>query len=116
MMLDSDPRGRISMKTVEHALEHVELWVENTALKKAMKAFGAAVNSEPVNEATQMHHRDAMAARVVKPLPRDVVALLTRIEDAAGGEALVGPSWSELAGEDGNEWWTKVPNVTALQV
>ena len=49
-------------------------------------------------------------------MPRDVVALLTRIEDAAGGEALVGPSWSELAGEDGNEWWTKVPNVTALQV
>ncbi|CAM9948048.1 unnamed protein product [Laminaria digitata] len=112
-MLNSDPRCRISMKTLVATLEHPELWVENIALKKEMKAFGA--RNKPATTAMQMDHRNAVAARVVKPLPPDVVALVGRIEDDTGGEALVGPSWSELAGKDGNLWWTKVPAVTALQ-
>ncbi|CAM9235544.1 unnamed protein product [Laminaria digitata] len=116
VMLNSDPRRRISMKTVVATLEHPELWVRNIALKKAMNALGnGGVSSDPVMEARTMNYRNAVAARVVKPLSRRVVALVGRIEDAAGGEALVGPSWSELAGEDGNQWWTAVPAVTALQ-
>ena len=111
MMLNSDPRGRMSMNTVVHVLEHPELWVENIALKKAMEAFGAGVQNEPVTEAIQMRHRNKIAASAVKPLPHDVIALISHIEDATSGEALVGPSWSELARD---EWWVRVPAVTAL--
>lgn len=103
------------MKTVVRALGHPELWVENFALKKAMKTFGAGVSSEPVTEAMLMNHRNATASRIVKPLSRDVLALLARVDDAGGDGGLVGPSWSELGGEDGDEWWTKVPAVTVLQ-
>ena len=114
-MLNSDPRSRIPMKTVVRALEHRELWVENATLKRAMRVCGAGLRSGPASEATLTSQHNSVAARVVKPLHRDVVSLLDRIEDASGGEALVGPSWSELAGEEGNEWWTKAPTVTALQ-
>ena len=111
MMLNSDPRGRMSMNTVVHVLEHPELWVENIALKKAMEAFGAGVQNEPVTEAIQMRYRNKIAASAVKPLPHDVIALISHTEDATSGEALVGPSWSELARD---EWWVRVPAVTAL--
>ena len=103
------------MQTVVRALEHPELWMKNPALNKAMESFDIGATSEPAAEATKMNHRNELAARVVKPLPRDVGALLGRIEDATRGEALVGPSWSELAGEDFKEWWAKVPAVTALE-
>ena len=62
-----------------------------------VEAFGAEANGATVTEAVQMSHRNTIETRILTPLPRDVVALLGPIEDATGGEALVGPLWSEMA-------------------
>ena len=67
------------MKTMVHVLEQLELWMENIVLKKAMEAFGAEANSTMVTEAMKMSNRNAIATKIVTPLPRDVVALPGRI-------------------------------------
>ena len=53
--------------------------MENIVLKKAMEAFGAEANSTMVTEAMKMSNRNAIATKIVTPLPRDVVALPGRI-------------------------------------
>lgn len=56
------------MNSVVHALEKIELWMENSSLRKAMKSFGAGVSSERITEAMQINYCNAIAARVIKAL------------------------------------------------
>ena len=67
VILNSDHCSRISMKTVVHALEQTELvYGKYFTQEKAMKAFDAEVSKEPVTEAMQMNHCNAIAVRVMK--------------------------------------------------